>query len=60
MNILIVSDAWEPQDNDVVRMLKTIYRELERRIDHLAADCRPIATEAPLGERDRRVALRRE
>ena len=31
MKILIVTDAWEPQVNGVVRTLKMTRRELERR-----------------------------
>jgi glycosyltransferase involved in cell wall biosynthesis len=35
MNIVIVTDAWEPQVNGVVRTLQSVRRELERKGDHV-------------------------
>jgi glycosyltransferase involved in cell wall biosynthesis len=45
MRILIVSDAWEPQVNGVVRTLKMTRRELERR-DHVVDILSPLGFRA--------------
>lgn len=34
MNILIVTDAWEPQVNGVVRTLKQTRLELQKKLGH--------------------------
>ena len=55
MRILIVTDAWPPQVNGVVRTLRTVGRE----IDAIKPHAIHIATEGPLGWAARRACLRR-